>query len=82
MQDRTGWQPIETAPRDGSWFVIVDRDGHCEAGRYDPPRHTRYVAVGDGLFRAEEVVTYEWDGFNNFHRATHWVPLPEPPNAE
>ena len=74
-----GWQPIETAPRDGAWFVIVHFDGEYEVGRYNPLMHDRYVEAEDGLFRREPYIAYEWQGFNNFHRATHWLPLPAPP---
>jgi hypothetical protein len=33
----------------------------------------------DDLYRKVEKIAYEWRGFNNMHRATHWMPLPEPP---
>ncbi len=72
------WQPIETAPKDGSWFVIWTH-GEPEVGRYNPTMWTDYKPVGGGLFRAEEKEIYQWDGFNNFDAATHWMPLPEPP---
>lgn len=76
------WQSIETAPRDGTWFLICcDRDGwdSYEVGRYDPYRSADYVEVEGGLYRKEMRISYEWTGFNNFHRATHWMPAPPPP---
>jgi hypothetical protein len=77
------WRPIETAPRDGSWFVIARAgnpdDPEFELGRYDPLMLPRYVEAGDGLYRKELQRGYEWQGFDNFNRATHWMPLPEPP---
>ena len=78
------WNPIETAPRDGSWFMICkSSDGaeSVEVGRYDPLMRYEYENAGDGMFRRREVVSYEWSGFNNFHRATHWMPLPELPTT-
>ena len=63
------WQPIETAPKDGSTFLVCvgnwmtvahwHRQQQCLAtnGR---PIYARYPA--DEL-------------------PTHWMPLPEPPNA-
>jgi hypothetical protein len=77
------WQPIETAPRDGTWFMVCNADDEYESyevGRYLPLWRYKYVEVGDGLFRKERVSDYDWEGFNNFHRATHWMTLPEPPN--
>jgi hypothetical protein len=78
------WQPIDTAPKDGSWFLICHASegfGSYEVGRYDPWKRKNYDPVGHGLFREVEEVVMEWSGFNNFHRATHWMPLPVPPNT-
>lgn len=78
------WQPIETAPRDGTWFLTCcaaeeHKQFVYEVGCYDPYMHPEYVEVDGGLFRKEMRSSYDWTGFNNFHRATHWMPLPEPP---
>lgn len=72
--------PDNPPPKDGSWFVIlVDRETP-EVGRYNPLIGKKYEPVGENLFRSVEVQVYDWDGFNNFHAATHWIPLPEAPN--
>lgn len=79
------WQPIATAPRDGTWFVICNAEDGArsfEVGCYEPLMHDRYVDAGGGLYRRERTATYDWHGFNNFGRATHWMPLPPPPIAE
>jgi hypothetical protein len=82
------WQLIETAPRDGTWFIIIDAayPEYPELGRYNPLTHFMYEYAGNGLFRKVEYVAYEWDGFNNFHNATHWKPafdaLPDPSDAK
>jgi len=58
------WQPIETAPRDGTW-VLIFCDGNAIQAQWD--RDDAYWANGRfGL------------GFDD---ATHWMPLPEPPEA-
>ena len=77
------WQPIETAPRDGSWFVIcrAGEDDFYEAGCYDVLTFPKYVEAGDGLYRKVMEPIYEWRGFDNFHRATHWTRLPKVPPA-
>jgi hypothetical protein len=85
----SGWQPIETAPKDGTWFLICNADDGFdsyevgsydpEVGSYDPTFWPEYVEVEGGLYRKEMKTSYEWRGFNNLHRATHWMPLPEPP---
>lgn len=76
------WQPIDTAPRDGTWFMICcAQEGFdsYEVGRFDPYYSDEYVEVEGGLYRKQKRSSYDWAGFNNFHRATHWRPLPPPP---
>lgn len=78
----SAWQPIETAPRDGTWFVIFIPEFESqryEVGRYNPYYSHNYEEVEGGLYKKVAWVGYEWDGFNNFGHATHWMPLPEPP---
>lgn len=81
-QIKSGWQPIETAPKDGAWFMI-GRAGEgpetYEIGRFDPYCMDSFVEVEGGLYRKEQQKILDWRGFNNFHRATHWMPLPLPP---
>lgn len=79
----TDWRPIETAPKDGSVFVIVmaGEPESYEVGWYEPYYGYEYVALYGGLYRKEQRLLGEWRGFDNFHRATHWLPLPEPPEA-
>lgn len=81
------WQPIETAPQDGTWFLTCDatqRDDHIpryEVGRYDPYMMPDFIEVEGGLYKKVMRSCYDWSGFNNFHRATHWMPIPPPPNV-
>ena len=81
-----GWRTdLENAPRDGTWFLTVNADEGAdsfEVGKYDPYMTANFVEVGDNLFRKELRPSYDWTGFNNFHRATHWMPLPSPPSKE
>lgn len=82
LRAATQWRPIESAPKDGTWFVIVNEDDGAdsfEIGCYSPLIWHDFEPVADGLFRKTEREIYEWRGFNNMHRATHWLPLPPPP---
>jgi hypothetical protein len=56
------WQPIETAPKDGS-FVIV-RLGNSEVFSAQWTQNGWHAASDIGWVRA-----------------THWMPLPAPPNV-
>ena len=73
------WNPdMSKAPTDGTMFVIFTR-GDYEVGRYDPSSWESFEDAGNGFYRKVERHMTDWRGFNNFHRATHWMPLPKPP---
>lgn len=68
------WQPIETAPRDGTPILIYD-DGMIEVVTWMEAEPT---ILGDG--------SKTWAGAdagpgyqNTYEDATHWMRLPEPP---
>lgn len=61
------WQPIDTAPRDGTDILVADHEAVTSAfwGVHNPdvsPRLHRYGWVGQVDFAP-----------------THWMPLPKPP---
>jgi hypothetical protein len=60
------WQPIETAPKDGTFLV-------CAVGDSRGP----FVVSGTILWRAREAGT---PGHLSLHHLTHWMPLPAPHN--
>lgn len=66
------WQPIETAPRDGTrilatWAYTWSQSGvHIEACEF---------GESGGWF-------YTYDGDAPSTPPTHWMPLPEPPEQE
>lgn len=65
----SGWQPIETAPRTNHSLLV-----------WCPERKNIYIVS----WRSH---TEEWEHFGALGRAlteypTHWMPLPEPPDAE
>lgn len=68
------WQPIETAPRDGS-RVLVWSKHYIWNGVY-----TAYWG------RNGELNPFSWIGghcrVSHIDHPTHWMPLPEPPSLE
>ena len=71
------WRPIETAPKDGSVFLVTDGNDYALL-TYDMTPGClpdwSYVAAGDVVWH----ISYgEKDALNM--RATHWMPLPNPP---
>ena len=63
----TEWQPIETAPKDGTKFLALMRTSNIEIA---------FHAEGEyGGFRVDSyappMINKDW--------MTHWMPLPKPP---
>lgn len=65
--EAAGWQPIETAPRDGTWFLACIKD----AGPYKP-RLVHFADAYDRFPINDEDACWS-------RAPTHWMPLPEPP---
>lgn len=78
------WQPIETAPKDGTSILVACAGedigmGAVEITEWCVMENYRWELVeGDTYRKVREAPTEFWDG--NGHRATHWMPLPAPPN--
>lgn len=70
----TQWQPIASAPKDGSWFLGYrpDLEAHqtIEVWHWDPDADTDDVP---GFW--VNVTDSNLDEY-----PTHWAPLPEPPS--
>ena len=68
------WQPIETAPKDGTYVILVDCD---------------LVTIGKWM-NSDALRDEAWVGFDSIqslHKTcvmapTHWMPLPSPPGTE
>ena len=73
-----GWQPIETAPKDGTWVLLTG--GLIDYG-WD--RDTQPLVVA-GQF-VGTVWQFAWcDGgyYGEYENPTHWMPLPDAPSEE
>jgi hypothetical protein len=72
--DEAKWQPIETAPKDGTCILIWD--GHmCPATWSDCCDHGQFeTAPGWQIFSCED----SWHSAAAYN-PTYWMPLPEPP---
>lgn len=83
----SGWQPIETAPRDGTELLLYSLDV------------VRYPGAGDGVvvgWAVRVLGGHRWvcdiattDGYdddmwlsNEEITPTHWMPLPAPPKPD
>lgn len=71
------WQPIETAPKDGTRILVMPRRKPVWfQGGYVTPANIEIV-VWDGADQSWATDTPE---YMNFH-ATDWMPLPKPPQV-
>jgi hypothetical protein len=69
------WQPIKTAPRDGTEILLYEWVENEKVGKQD------YFFVG---YWGNDYLTGDSGFFNNTTECgenfpTHWMPLPEPP---
>ncbi len=78
-----GWQPIETAPKDGTFVIICvsheTRDPVIGEARFLPA--TRFFDAEwwwQGC-APEQYINCEPISQTNFGKPTHWQPLPTPP---
>ena len=61
------WQPIETAPKDGSYILAW-------SGCWRHPFAGRYIGESFVLIDGADI-----DATQTRYFATHWMPLPDPP---
>ena len=66
------WQDIETAPKDGSIFLIAYDDGTVRTGHFLDNSQTRWPWSGFRPMYGTEV---------SGRKIAHWQPLPDPPEA-
>lgn len=76
------WQPIETAPKDGTLILISFGEKGVRAVSWDSPWDDP-VTFENGIWCVDDdkhgpypLRGYNEDGYN---APTHWMPLPNPP---
>ena len=72
------WQPIETAPKDGTRIWLATESVMKRVGRWhDGEAFERHGTIGGGWRRADDSQKESL-----FFVPTHWMPLPELPKME
>ena len=71
------WQPIDTAPLDGTAVLLAGGDCNSDDKFY------RAVAWKDASEPSIWLVSFYDDGWGliEYHNPTHWMPLPDPPET-
>lgn len=91
------WLPIETAPKDGTDIILASIDQKFDGVPVPDRVTVGHWTVGDELLRDAgdcggacrcpeydeiEPLWISWDGgFTNENPATHWQPMPAPPQS-
>lgn len=63
-----GWQPMDTAPRDGTYILLWSPEDACAISGYYHPGEDE----SDDLWLAGNIIV----------NPTNWMPLPEPPQKK
>jgi hypothetical protein len=69
------WQPIATAPKDGTRLLLLKPNREVEIGRYHSADDINGRMHG-GMWRYRRSMSPRYDHAN---QPTHWTPLPAPP---
>jgi hypothetical protein len=70
-----GWQPIETAPKDGEWIIVYDAN-------YDHSSSSYLIAYWHKPLKVWAGKPNSKGRFPLWENATHWMPLPPAPGDE
>jgi hypothetical protein len=66
----SNWQPIETAPEDGSCLLAINTDEGYIFGVLERDTRGNWIHEGEPTFC-----------HSDYFEPTHWMPLPEPPKV-
>lgn len=72
----SNWQPIESAPRDGTWVLV--KGGNMGDEWYGKTPEPPCVVAFSDSYAHEEWGFADWDGAcrSYYLNPTHWMPLP------
>ncbi len=76
------WQPIETAPHDGSWILGINNRGNMAVIIWSESARNHFGTYTRGWihpFSSGDLSSF-WNGGCG-SVATHWRPLPKPPGC-
>lgn len=68
------WQPIETAPKDGTKIIILENTGRVQVARWCVPASSYHQA--DWYVSLTGSSTDDWPTLT----VTHWLPIPNLPH--
>ena len=79
------WQPIETAPKDGTWVLLfggkTSEDDYMRTGVLIERPVTAFWNNSECYDEYWAFAFWDGDWREEYSDPTHWMPLPEPPNG-
>lgn len=78
------WQPIATAPKDGTHVIVCDRSDDSFPFSQRPPTVAHWFGPPDlpGLRSGGWYLSVSYTEQPRLNWPTHWMPLPPPPAAD
>lgn len=76
VREAMGWQPIETAPKDGTAVLVANKNGAWIA-KYEPVYQSGYRPENPWF---SLMLNHDHVRKGKPYAPTHWMPLPPPPN--
>lgn len=78
LLDMREWKPRDTAPMDGTKFLIMETDGEMAIGEYYTIVRDEYIEQENGSYKKIQTKKGLWN--NNYFE--WWMPLPLPPAGD
>jgi hypothetical protein len=79
------WQPIETAPKDGTWFLMTDGKRMLVAHWHKYNNTPEFMAMHPNAIQGRWLSPQDHTELDiaaaDLDEPTHWMPLPEPPTS-
>ena len=75
------WQPIETAPKDGTAFLAYGRHATDNGKHWQKGDHWWAIILWD-IWREPHRWVFSKDGAPTWSEPLNWMPLPEPPTGD
>jgi hypothetical protein len=85
LMEQQQWQPIETAPKDGTPVLLWERDETHDADAITIGAYVDFACIEVRDFQRQEPGSYRSGWYDNIQghcelQPTHWMPLPSPPS--
>ena len=78
------WQPIETAPKDGTWILLagggIDYGWNCNSQPHAVAGQWTTIFNGSPFPGGWQFAWYDGGYYGEYENPTHWMPLPQPPS--